>query len=278
VSRLLESACREIEDRLHGAIMRRAGVLAALLFAGILACPVEASPAADKKPVLVFATTDSAVIVEQIGKVFTKSSGTPVVVTSGASPALARQILQGTPADLFIPTGAANMLLLQRAGLLDEQSTYIWMRNSLVVIAPSSAAVSLTSPREIADPRFRHLALADPERVPVGILARQSLTYTELWSAVRQRVVSLPDAGSVVTSVGSGATDLGIVYASEARTSPRVKIVLALPDESHGPVQYFVSRVARPGASPAVQAFMTFLKNDAARRLLVEAGFIPAFP
>jgi molybdate transport system substrate-binding protein len=273
-----ESAFRGIKDRLPGVIMRLVCLLAASLLSGVLGFPVEAPSVADKKPLRVFATTDTTDIVERIGRLFTESSGTPVIVTGGASPSLARQILQGAPADLFIPTGAANLVVLQQKGLLDEQSTYLWMRNSLVVIAPSRAAVPLTSPQEIANPRFRHLALADPERVPVGILARQSLTYTELWNAVRERVVSLPDAGSVLNSVGSGATDLGIVYASEARTNPQVKIILALPDESHGPIQYFVSRVGHPGASPAVRPFMSFLKSDAARRLLDEAGFTPAFP
>jgi molybdate transport system substrate-binding protein len=278
VSGPFERAYRRSAGRLSGTVARMASLLAVSLLLGVLAYPVEAYPAADKKPILVFATTDAADIVDRIGKAFTKSSGTPVVVTAGASPALTRQILQGAPADLFVPTGAANLVLPQRAGLLDEQSTYVWMRNSLVVIAPSHSAVALTSAQEIADPRFHHLALADPGRVPVGILARQSLNYTELWDAVRERVVPVPDAGSVLTSVGSGEADLGIVFASEARTTSRVKIVFALPDESHGPIQYFVSRVAHSGASADAQGFMSFLKTDEARRLLIEAGFTPAFP
>jgi len=258
--------------------MRMVHRFAALLLSGALGFPALAFSATEGKTVLVFAATGTASVVEKIGKAFTEKSGTPVTVSSGGSPNLSRQILEGAPADLFIPTGVTNLAGLQQAGLIDEQSTYVWIRNRLVVIAPSQTAGALTSPKEIADPRFRRLALADPERIPVGIYARQSLTFYRLWDAMRDRVVPMPDSQSVLTAVESGAAELGIVYESDARANARVKIVLELSEESHKPIQFLVSRVAHPGASPAVRPFMNFLKSDEARKLLMEAGFIPAFP
>ena len=251
---------------------------AASLLLGALGLPVPAFPATEAKPILVFAATGAASVVEKIGNAFTQRSGTPVSVSSGGSPNLSRQILEGAPADLFIPTGVTNLAGLQQAGLIDEQSTYVWIRNRLVVVAPGQAAGAPASPQEIADPRFRRLALADPERIPAGIYARQSLTFYRLWDALRDRVVPVPDSQSVLTSVESGAADLGITYASDARAAARVKVVLELSEESHKPIQFLVSRVAHPGGSPAVRPFMDFLKSDEARKLLMEAGFVPAFP
>jgi molybdate transport system substrate-binding protein len=249
------------------------------LLSVVLGLPLwAASPDAGGKPILVFTATGTADIVEKLGKAFTKSSGTPVSVSSGGSPGLSRQILQGAPADLFIPTAITNLASLQQAGLVDEQSTFLWIRSRLVVIAPSQSAEPLATPQAIADPGFRRLALADPDRIPVGIYARQSLSYYRLWDALRERIVSLPDSRSVLTSVESGAADLGIVYASDARTSSRVKTVLEFSEESHKPIQYLVCLVAHSGASPAARPFLSFLKSDEARHLLVEAGFIPAFP
>ncbi len=258
--------------------MRRIRRFTPLLLAGALGFPLWASPAADAKPVLVFAATAAADVVEEIGKAFSEASGVPVRVSSGGSPGLAKRILEGEPADLFIPAGFTTLAKLQPAGLVDDQSTYLWIRSRLVVIAPSQVAGALTSPQEMADPRFRRLALATPGSVPLGTYARQSLKYYRLWDALRQRIVPLPDSQSVLASVESGAADLGIVYACDARTNSRVKIVLELPEESHNPIQYFVALVAHQGASPAVHPFLNFLKSDAARRLLIEAGFIPAFP
>src|SRR5262245_37417614 len=242
-------------------MMRRIRRFTALLLAGALGFPLGASPAADaKKPVQVFAATAAAGAVEEIGKAFSEASGVPVRVSSGGSPGLAKRILDGEPADLFIPAGFTTLAKLKPAGLVDDESIYLWTRGRLVVIA-SSQVGALSSPQEIADPRFRRLALATPGSVPLGTYARQSLTYYRLWDALEKRIVPLPDSLSVLTSVESGAADLGIVCASDALTSSRVKIVLEFPEESHSPIRYFVSLVAHPGASPAARPFLDFLKS-----------------
>jgi len=251
--------------------------LAATLLAAAFGFPLSAS-AADENPILVYAATGSSGVLEKIGKRFTEQSGAPVRVSGGGSPGLSRQILAGAPADLLISAGIANLTPLRQAGLIDQQSTYIWMRSRLVVIAPAKRGESLTSVQQIADDRFRRLAVADASRSPVGIYARQSLTFYRIWDALRGRIVEVPDGQSVLTSVESGAADLGIVTASDARTVPGVKIVLELSEESHQPIQYLVSLVAHSGASPAVRPFLSFLKSDETRKLLVEAGFVPAFP
>jgi len=236
------------------------------------------SSAADENPILVYAATGTSGILEKIGKRFTEQSGAPVRVSGGGSPSLSRQILAGAPADFFISAGIPHLAPLRRAGLVDLQSTYVWMRSRLVVIAPARRGESLTSVQQIADDRFRRLAVADAIRSPVGDYARQSLTFYRIWDAVRERVVEVPDGQSVLKSVESGAADLGIVTASDARTVPGVKIVLELSEESHQPIQYLVALVAHSGASPAVGPFKNFLKSDEARKLLVKAGFVPAFP
>ena len=257
--------------------MRMPRFFTASLLAGALGFLPSPSPAADSKPVLVFAAKATAGIAEEMGKAFSESSGVPVRVSSGGTPDLARRILEGEPADIFIAAGISNLARLQLAGMVDEQTTYLWIRSRLVVIAPSQTAGALSSSQEIADPRFRRLALADAE-VPLGISSRQSLTHDRLWEVLLPRIVRLTDGPSVLTSVESGAADLGIVYASDARTSSRVKIVLELPEEGHKPIQFFVALVAHTGASPATRSFLDFLKSETARRRLIEAGFIPAFP
>ena len=258
--------------------MRNSRCLIAPLLWALLGVAAPLPLAGESAPVLVFTAASTADVVQKIGKAFTARSGTPVRVSSGGSPSLAQQILKGAPADLFIPAGEGVLSGLRRAGLVDSASSYVWVLNSLVVIAPSDATAVPATPQEIADPRFHRLALADPDLVPAGSYARQSLVYFRVWEAVRGRVIPAPDVRAALAYVESGEADLGIVYATDARITSRVKVVLELPGKSHEEIHYPVSLVAHPGASPAARPFMEFLRSADARKLLVEAGFIPAFP
>jgi len=262
-----------------GAFMRIRRLPAVLLLlSGSFKTALPALPAELPKPVMVFTAASTADAVEKIGKAYTGRTGTPVLVSSGASPALAQQILKGAPADVFIPAGGGVLVGLLKAGMVDEGSSFPWVLNRLVVIAPADAGAAPASPWEIADPRFRRLALADPDLVPAGMYARQSLTFFGIWEDVRRRVVPAPDVRSALAYVESGEADLGIVYATDARATSRVKVVLELPEVSHNEIRYPVALVAHPGSSPAARPFMEFLRGNEARKILVEAGFTPAFP
>ena len=258
--------------------MRDFPFLVMVLVVGMFGMPAHAAVAPGAKPILVFSTADIARVVQAIGESFTAQSGTPVKVTSGGSHELARRLLSGTPADLFIPAETGVFPRLQQAGLVDGASSRIWASNRLVVVSLLSATAVPATPEELADPRYRAIALPDPELAPTGMRARESLTYFKVWEAVRSRLLAVPDAAAALEAMESAKADLAIVHASDARRDPRVKVVLVFPTQSHRAIEYPVALVAHSEASPAVRPFLKFLESEPARGLLVEAGFVPAFP
>jgi len=229
-------------------------------------------------PVLVAVASSVADTVREIGSAFTQKTGIPVQINAGASGTLGQQLLRGAPADVFIAAAAPALFPLQRAGLVDEGTSFYWISNSLVVIAPATRAAPLSSPEEIAGAKVRHLAMGNPDLVPAGIYGKESLKSLGLWDRIQGRLVPAADDRAALAYVASGEAELGIVYATDVRLEPRVRVVLTLPEKSHTLIRYPAALVARPGGAPGARPFLEFLRGPEARRILIASGFTPAFP
>ena len=239
---------------------------------GVEACP-EAPAAA---PVSVFAANGTVEVLEKIGESFTRKTATLVQVTGGTSPALASKILSGANADLFVSSTRGVLAQLLRTGMVNEDSSYLWATNSLVVVAPSGTEPP-RSPQEIGAARFRRVAFPNPEATVPGPFVRQALTTAGIWETIRPRMIPTQDAEKALALLEAGEADLAIVYATEARRRSGARAVLTLPHDSHEKIPYLVVLVAHPGASPYARSFLDFLRSPQARTLLEEAGFTPEF-
>jgi molybdate transport system substrate-binding protein len=227
-------------------------------------------------PVSVFAANGTVEVLEKIGEAFRRKTGTPVQVTGGGSPALAAKILSGANADLFVAASRGVLADLLRKGMVNEDSSFLWATNSLVVVVPSGTEPP-RSPQEIAADRFRRVAFPDPEATVVGPFVRQALTTAGVWETVRPRMVPTEDDEKALALLETGEADLAIVYATDARRHSGARAALSLPRDSHQTIPYPVVLVAHPGASPHARPFLDFLRSPQVRTLLEEAGFTPAF-
>ena len=226
----------------------------------------------------VYAAPALAGVLEEIATVFQKKTGTPVHVTSGGSWALSRQILQGAPADIFIPEGTVALVPLLRVAKINEQSSHPFAANALVVVARAGRTEPLATPKEITGKKFRRISIADPDVVSAGIQAKRSLMSLHLWEELGARIRISPDVKKALASVESGEADLGIAYVTDARPRAGLAVVLSLPGTSHPPIRYISALVARPGASLAARPFLEFLRGPEARKALLDAGLTPLFP
>src|SRR5262245_6899306 len=249
--------------------------LAALLCGSRLEAQSPEAPAA--RPVSIFAVNGTVEVLEKIGAAFTRATGTSVEVTGGTSPALASKILSGAGADIFVASSSGVLTQLLRTGMVNEDSSYLWATNSLLVVA-APGADSLAAPRDLAARRFRHIAIPNPDATVPGPFVRQALESAGVWEDLRGRLILTANAEKALDLVGAGDADLAIVYATDARRRAKTRAVLALPPKSHQPIPYPVALVAHPGASPFARPMLDFLKSPEARVLLEEAGFTPAFP
>jgi molybdate transport system substrate-binding protein len=195
----------------------------------------------------------------------------------GGSGTLAQQIEQGAPADVFLAAATKPMDDLATKGLLLAGTRRDLLRNEVVLIAPKDSA-GLGSFDGLRAPAVKLIALGDPASVPAGDYGRQVLRALHVWEAVQGKLVFAKDVRQVLTYVETGEADAGIVYATDAQESPKVRVVAVAPAASHAPVIYPVSVLRDSRHTAAARSFATFLAGPQAREIFVRHGFTPAFP
>lgn len=226
----------------------------------------------------------------------------------GSSGALARQILAGAPADLFIAAGEPPMEWLIREGLVDPAAVRSLAGNQVVLIVPREGAAGAGpaegatgaglpggrpgagSPgggpgpgapplvrgwEDLRDERVRPVAMGDPAHVPAGEYGKQVLEHLGLWEAVAPRLVLDPDVRAVLYHVAAGAARAGIVYRTDAAGSDQVQIVAHAPPGSHRPVVYPLAVLPGSRHRAAAEAFASFLFSDRGQALFQQHGFLP---
>ena len=192
----------------------------------------------------------------------------------GSSGTLAREIEQGAPVDAFISAGTKPMDDVQAKGLLASGTRTNLLRNSLVLIAPRDS--KLTGFDGLAAPELRLLALGDPASVPAGQYGKQTLTSLHLYDQLGPKIVLGKDVRQVLTYVETGNADAGLVYATDALISNKVRVVAVAPDSSHDPIVYPMAIVAGDHNDPAVRDFVAYLSSPAAKAVFIKRGFTMA--
>lgn len=191
--------------------------------------------------------------------------------TFGSSGLLARQIEQGAPVDLFLSAAEKPIKELDGQGLLVPKSAVTLLRNQLVLIAPASS--KLSSLNQLTAKEIRAVALGEPQSVPAGQYAEESLTKLNLMNAIRPHVVYGKDVRQVLSFVATGNADAGLVYATDAMTTQNVRVVLTIPESSHEPIVYPAALIARRPYTAQAQAFLGYLSTPAARAIWQKHGF-----
>ena len=244
---------------------------------GILVLALALAPAAGcKSPnpagqVVVFAAASTAEVMTDLGRDFHDEVGPTVRFSLGASRDLARQIRAGAPADIFVSADAETVDALVSDKLAKPADRRRLASNRLVVVVPKDSSLTISQPDDLQ--KATHLALGDPAVVPVGTYAKKWLEGAGLWEGVREHVVPTLDARAALAAVEAGRAEAGVVYATDAATSNRVRVAFEVSRESSPEIVYVAARLAR-STSPASAAFLDFLASDAGRRTFARHGFI----
>jgi molybdate transport system substrate-binding protein len=194
-----------------------------------------------------------------------------------ASSALARQIEQGAPADIFASADEAWMDHLQQRGLIATATRRTPLGNTLVLVAPATAPDPATpvAPDAIAarlGPRGR-LAVADPAHVPAGRYARDALQALGQWDTLEPRLARAENVRAALLLVERGEAPLGIVYATDAAVSTRVRVVGTFPPGSHAPIVYPFALTRRAADDAAAARLLDFLTGAEAAPVWTRLGF-----
>jgi len=210
-------------------------------------------------------------------------AGTRVRVSYAGSNALARQIEQGAPAQVFISADQEWMDYLAARKMIVAGSRRDLVRTDLVLVAPiaSKVSVNLTtdSGRNVATAMLAalgdgRLAVANPDAVPAGKYAKAALTKLGAWSAVESKLARTENVRAALAFAARGEVPLAIVYRTDALAEPRVRIVATFPATTHAPIVYSAAIVTGQ-ISPEAQRFLRYLSSDASNATWVRHGFVP---
>ena len=227
------------------------------------------------QPVTVFAAASLNVALEAVGKSYEAKTHEHVVFSFAASSALARQIEASGGADVFISADSEWMNELERKGLVNRGSRRNMLGNHLVLIAPANSRTDLriASGFDLKDTLHGgRLALADPDSVPAGKYARQSLVALRAWDSVKNLLAPAENVRAALAYVAQGEAPVGIVYTTDALAEPRVRIIGTFPDSTHAPIVYPAALLT--GAKPQARRFLTFLSGPQAKSIFQDAGFV----
>ena len=200
--------------------------------------------------------------------VWTRTGHPRPVLSFAASSALARQAIAGAPADLFVSADEGWMDALAQRGLVRRGSRADLVSNRLVLVAPaaSRSRVALRPGVDLGALLGRgRLAMADPDAVPAGKYGRIALQRLGAWPQVARRIAAAENVRAALALVERGAAPLGIVYATDARASRRVRIVGVFPAASHPPIRYPIAllRDSRHADAPGFRAFLLSARGQA---------------
>lgn len=253
-------------------IARLAGLLA--MAVSIAATPLQAR--ADEPGVLVFAAASLKNALDDVIAAYGKETGTKVTASYAASSALAKQIEQGAPAQLFISADLDWMDYLQQRDLIAADTRRNLLGNSLVLVAPKDSQLGEVSmapgfdlARLLGDGR---LAVGNVQSVPAGKYAQAALQKLGAWAGVEGKLAQSENVRAALALVAHGEAPLGIVYKTDAASDPTVRIIGTFPADSHPPIIY-PAAVTKVGAGTNAIAFLKYLSSGAAKSACEKQGF-----
>ena len=243
------------------------------LFAALAGAP---QPLAAEEALTVFAAASLKNALDDTNAAFSKATGVKVVASYAASSALVKQIEQGAPADVFISADLRWMDYAAEHKLIKPDSRVNLLGNRLVLIAPKDSKldkIAIAKGFDIAklagDGR---IAVADVKAVPAGLYAKAALETLGAWAAAEPKLAMAENVRATLAFVARGETPIGIVYETDAKIEPKVKIVGVFPDGSYPPVTYPVAATAAT-TNAAVARYLDFLRTGAAKAIFEKYGF-----
>lgn len=240
-----------------------------------------APPARAADGVTVFAAASLKNALDTVAEAWQAATSKVARISYAGTPALAKQIEQGAPADIFFSADLDWMDYLAQKNLIDTESQTRLLGNAIVLIAPkdSAATTRIATGFPLSELLAGgRLAMADVEAVPAGRYGKAALQRLQVWSSVENSIAQAENVRAALKLVATGEAPLGIVYGTDALAEPSVKVIATFPPESHPPIIFSVARIAA-SENPDAAAFLAFLKSPAATEIFRAHGFtVPAGP
>ena len=251
-------------------VLASGSLLASLKRIGSL--PVQA---AEAKPLLVGAASSLSEPLQALAPGFAAAQKVPVpTFYFAASGLLQQQIQTGAPIDVFVSASEKQMDRLEKAGLLVAGSRRVIASNQLVLVVPYRSTLHSLRFKGLDSLAIRRIAIGDSS-VPAGNYGRQTLAYYGLSEAVKTKLVPMGSVRAVANAVAAGHVDAGIVYKSDARNVPNLRIVAGAPEASHAPIRYSAAVITASRQAKLASTYLGSLTTAQASQQFRRYGLLP---
>ena len=254
--------------------MRKTAVFTRLV-AALIALSTLTGTASAADAICVFAAASLRNAIDELDTAYSKATGLKVTASYAASSALVKQIEQGAPADVVISADIEWMDYAAAHKLIKADTRVNLLGNSLVLVAAKDSRlgpVDIARGFDIAKlAGGGRIAVANVQTVPAGRYAREALQALGAWAAAEPKLAMAENVRAALAYVARGETAIGIVYATDAKAEPGVKVIGTLPESSHPPVIYPVA--ATVAAKPGAARYLDFLRTNAAKAIFERYGF-----
>jgi molybdate transport system substrate-binding protein len=249
--------------------------LSAAISAFVLLLAAFSPASAEDKTITVFAAASMKNALDDIDAAYTTKTGVKITASYAASSALAKQIEQGAPADVFVSADIDWMDYATAKKTINEPTRVNLLGNSIVLIAPKDSKIDNVTIAQGFDlaklAGDGKIATGDVKSVPVGKYAKAALEKLGAWQAAEPKFAMAESVRAALALVARGEAVLGIVYSTDAKVEPGVKIVGTFPADSHPPIIYPVAATAT--AKPDAGGYLAFLRTSAAKTIFEKYGF-----
>jgi molybdate transport system substrate-binding protein len=256
-------------------VLALAAMLVGLVSSPGLAQKKKSMPAEESRAIVAFAAASLKTALDEIAAAFKKDTGNELTITYASSAVLAKQIEQGAPADIFISADIPWMDYVEKANLLKPLTRKNLLGNKLVLIEPVDNKTKLTIEKgfdlagAIGDGK---LAVCSVASCPAGVYAKESLQNLGIWEAVEPKLAQAENVRAALALVARAEAGFGIVYLTDYKAEPKVRLVGTFPESSHKPIVYPVALLAS-STNPAAPKAISFLSSQAATKILTAQGF-----
>jgi molybdate transport system substrate-binding protein len=261
--------------KLLSRIALAAALVSAPLATQAFAQDAKPATATSAKTLTAFAAASMKNALDEVNNAFAAKSGNMVTASYAASSALAKQLEQGAPADVFISADTAWMDYAIKNKSVNPATRIDLLGNSIVLIAPKNSKIDHVDIKQgfdlaklVGDGR---IVTGDVKAVPVGKYAKAALEKLGVWQSVEPKMAMAENVRAALALVSRGEAALGIVYSTDAKVDPGVKIVGTFPADSHPPIIYPVAATAT--AKDGTADYLAFLKSSAAKATFEKYGF-----
>lgn len=203
---------------------------------------------------------------------FEQEKGIKLTFNYGSSGTLQKQIEEGAPADIFISAGKKQMDTLEAKNLIDKESRKDLLSNKLVLIVPDEYKNKIKTATDLADKDVK-ISIGEPESVPAGQYAKDSLIYLNLWDKLSSKIVYAKDVKQVAAYVEAGEVAAGVVYNSDAVVIKNSTVVQVFDENSHKPIVYPEAIVSASKNKESAKIFLDYLNTDSTKEIFEKYMF-----